>query len=193
VYAPYTTDFLPDTTYDRYGMVLLLRGASVPVAAVLEDLIRRYEPESAVAINPLISFVRRNVARQRFQTTLLSAFAAVAVVLATLGVGSVVAFSLSRRTREIGLRIALGATPRDVVTRVMREGVVPASVGLGIGTMLAVGLSRFLESYLFGVVPTEPSAYAITAVSGVVLVALAAWIPARRAAHIDPMAAIGSE
>jgi ABC-type antimicrobial peptide transport system permease subunit len=133
------------------------------------------------------------VARQRFQTTLLTVFAAAAILLAMLGVGSVVAFSLARRTREIGLRIALGATPRNVVRRVMREGVVPAVVGLGIGVILAVGFSRFLESYLFGVEPTEFSAYAITVVCGICLVALAAWMPARRAARIDPMAAIGSE
>jgi putative ABC transport system permease protein len=134
-----------------------------------------------------------SVERERFRTAALGSFSGGALLLASLGVYSVVAFSTSERYREIGIRIALGAKPRAAVAQMTRRGLVPAILGLGLGLILSLGLTRFLESYLYEIDPTDPGVYAVAMIVGLLAVVLAAWLPARRAARVDPMTALRYE
>jgi ABC-type antimicrobial peptide transport system permease subunit len=130
---------------------------------------------------------------ERLIATLSAAFGALATLLAAMGIYGVMAFVVSRRTREIGLRMALGAQRGEVVWMVVKEALLPLAVGLGIGAPAAYWASRYVASQLFGVKPTDPAtvaaAVAILAVSAIG----ASLLPARRASAIDPMQALRYE
>ena len=144
----------------------------------------------ALRLQPILG---RRVERERFQAAFLGAFAATAVLLGMLGVYSVVAFSTAQRTREVGLRMALGAEPQAVVRQLMRSGVVPATSGIIVGLGASYLLSRVLESYLTAIEPTESWVYAGVLIVGVTLVLIASWLPARRASRVDPVSALRHE
>jgi putative ABC transport system permease protein len=113
-------------------------------------------------------------------------------VLATVGLYSVIRYAVSQRTRELGVRMALGAQPRDVETMVLREGMLLALAGLAAGLAAAFAVTRFLESQLLGVSATDPLVFAGVALLLAGVCALASWLPARRAAAVDPMTALRS-
>jgi putative ABC transport system permease protein len=137
--------------------------------------------------------VANSVATERLATVLLGMFAAVALVLAGIGLYAVVAYSVSRLTREIGIRIALGATPGDVLAMTMGDGWKPAIVGLAIGFAAAVALTRVMRSLLFGVSATDPLTFASAGALLTLLALVASYLPARRAARMDPTAALRQE
>jgi putative ABC transport system permease protein len=124
---------------------------------------------------------------------LASGFGVLALLLAAIGIYGVLSYAVSRRTRELGVRMALGATPGGLARLVVREGLATTAVGIGIGLAAAAVLTRYLASLLFEVQPGDPLTYA--AVAGVLLVTalLATWLPARRATTIDPLAAMRAE
>jgi putative ABC transport system permease protein len=130
---------------------------------------------------------------QRFTTWLLATFAAIALALAAAGIYGVISYSVSQRTHEIGIRMALGAEQRDVLRLVVGQGMVPALVGLGIGIAGAIGLTRFMSTLLFRVSVTDPMTFSVIGLL-LLLVALAAcYLPARSAARVDPMLALRCE
>jgi len=122
--------------------------------------------------------------------TLLLAFACLALVLASLGVYSVMAYSVAQRTDEIGVRMALGAAAGDVLLMVLRQGMALAGLGLAIGLVAALLLTRLMSAMLFSVAPHEPVVYLSIAVLLAVTAAIACWIPSRRAARVDPATAL---
>jgi len=124
---------------------------------------------------------------------LLAAFAGLALLLAATGVWAVVAHTVARRTRELGLRMALGAVPGSVVALVVRQGVGPAVAGVLVGSGLAWAGGRVLRGLLFQVSPTDPVTLAAAALFLLAVTALATWLPARRATRIDPMEALRAE
>src|SRR5439155_16952689 len=137
--------------------------------------------------------VSRSLGDRRFSLSLLGAFAALAVALALLGIYGVMSYSVSQRTREIGIRMALGAARSGVLRLVVAQGARLAALGVAIGIAGAVALSRVLRSLLFGVSATDPLTYGAIA-SALILVALGAcWLPARRAAGVDPVIALRAE
>lgn len=139
------------------------------------------------------SLIASAVARPRFSALLFGAFAAIALGLTAIGLYGIVAYATARRTREIGVRIALGASARDVLVLVLRQGMLPALIGLAIGMGGALALTRLLTSQLYEVRPTDPATFLAVAML-LLLVALAACcIPARRAVRIDPMMALRCE
>lgn len=121
---------------------------------------------------------------------LIAAFAGLALALAAIGLYGVIAYSVTQRTHEIGVRMALGARRVDVVRLVVGEGLRLGAAGTLIGVGLAVGLTRLLRSLLFGVKPGDPATLAGVAVGLLLVALLASYIPARRAASVDPMAAL---
>ena len=137
--------------------------------------------------------VAKAVARPRFSSLLLGLFAAAALMLTVVGLYGVVAYGVNQRTREIGMRMALGAQQQNVLALIIRQGMRPAFVGVSVGMVGAFGLMRLLAGQLYEIKPTDPATFGIVAL-GLLFVSLAAcYIPARRAAKIDPMAALRTE
>ena len=164
------------------------------IATAIRKSVAKLDPSLPVAeLRKMDDVVRQAGAPQRFSTYLLGAFAGIALLLATLGIAGVVAFSVRQRTREIGVRVALGATPRTILSLVLRDGLTYAGLGLAAGVGLALGLTRLMSSLLFGVRATDTITFAsVTAVVALVS-AVASLLPALRAVRVDPMVALRNE
>jgi len=132
----------------------------------------------------------RYLVQRRFQTVLLGLFAAIALLLAAIGIYGLIQFSVSQRTREIGVRIALGGTSGRVVSMILRQGLFLALPGLAVGMGCALLLSRALSALFFGVGAADATSMVVTAVVLLLTTAMACYIPARRAARVDPMTAL---
>ncbi len=137
--------------------------------------------------------VSESVSQPRFYLLLLGAFAGVALLLAALGVYGVISYAVSQRTRELGIRIALGASERRVVRLVVTAGFSLAVAGVAAGLIASLYLTRLLRTLLFGVPSTDPLTFAIVALLLLTVAALAALIPARRAASVNPVIAMRAE
>jgi ABC-type antimicrobial peptide transport system permease subunit len=133
------------------------------------------------------------VARPRLLTVLLGLFGTLGLTLGAVGLYGVLAYLVSSRQREIGVRIALGASRRAVLGMVVRRGLAMAATGTVIGIAVAVLLTRYLRDVLFGVTPTDPLTYGVVALAMLVVAALASTVPARRAATVDPAIAFRSD
>jgi predicted permease len=134
-----------------------------------------------------------NIANQRLVMTLLGAFAGLALLLASVGLYGAVSYSIGQRTREIGVRMAIGGTPRSVAGLVLKQGLGLTGAGLLVGLFASLGLTRLLRSLLFGVTPFDAISFAGGALVLTTIGVLACWIPARRAAKVDPMVALRAE
>ena len=134
-----------------------------------------------------------SMASQRFSMTLLAIFALIALLLAGIGLYGVISYSMAQRTREIGIRSALGAGRRDLLMLVIGQGMKLALVGLVAGLAAALGLTRYLESLLYDVTPSDP--FVLASVTGILagVALLACWLPANRASRIDPLRALREE
>jgi len=129
----------------------------------------------------------------RMGATLLGVFGVLALVLASVGLYGVIAYSVGRRDREIGLRIAMGARPRDVVGLVLRGGMTVVAAGMVAGLALAAGLSRFLSGVLYGTSAVDPLAFGAAALALLAVALLANYLPAARASRLDPLVALRQE
>lgn len=188
--------FLPHSQLPLPGMTLLVRSsAPAPaLAASIRERIWSVDPNLPVpTVRPLEESLSGAVAGPRLRAILLGAFAVAALLLAAVGIYGVAAFNVTQRTREIGVRVALGAAPGNVRALILGHGAGLVATGIGIGLVGAWLLSRYLESLLYQVDATDPATFlAVTAVlAGVAL--LAAWVPARRALRVDPMVAIRAD
>jgi putative ABC transport system permease protein len=134
-----------------------------------------------------------SMARRRFSMFLLTVFAVVALILAAIGIYGVMAYSVSHRTREIGIRVALGARPRDVLSLVIRQGIILTLTGALAGLIVALGLTRLMSSLLFGVGAMDPLTFVGVAALLITVALLACLIPARRATKVDPIVALRYE
>jgi putative ABC transport system permease protein len=171
--------------------VLRVRGDVAALGPAVVRAVRAHDPElPAPELVPLGHAVARALAVPRFAARTFSAFGLVALLLAALGLYGLVAHSVGRRTREIGLRVTLGARPADVVRLVLREGLLPALAGTALGTLTALGAARLLTSLLFGVSPTDGVTLACAAALLVAVSLLAAALPARRALAVEPATAL---
>ena len=194
--APRPTIFVANPQSPMYFATLVARARSDPrqIARSLEAAIHRVDPEQPVSdVRTMEEVFSRSVAQPRFQVALLLVFAGLAVVLAAIGVYGVVSYSVSQRTREVGIRVALGASRVDVARLVVREGLVLAGIGVAIGLAAALALTRVLRTLLFEVAPTDPITLAAVSCLLLVVVAVATFLPARRAARVDPMTALRYE
>jgi putative ABC transport system permease protein len=145
------------------------------------------------AMIPLDRLVASSVARPRFYAVLLGVFAGVAGMLAAIGIYGVLAYAVVERTREIGIRLALGAQRRNVLALVLRTGAILTTLGIALGLTGAVAATRVLQSMLFGVAPLDPTTFVAVAVSFGAVATLASYVPARRATRVDPMVALRND
>jgi putative ABC transport system permease protein len=145
------------------------------------------------AVTPLDQLVLDASVQPQFRTVLLVAFAVFATGIAAIGLYGVIAYAVSRRSREIGIRMALGATSQTVLGMVLTEGLLMAVIGIAIGSAAALMLSTLVASLLYGVTPTDPTSFVVAAAGLLALTLLASYIPARRAARIEPMGALRTE
>jgi predicted permease len=188
--------YLPHAQAPARTMQLLIRtdGRSAGVIPELRGILRTLDP--AVPLHdprPIVEVVADMTAQRRLNTTLMTVFAALAVLIAAVGIYGVVAYSVERRTRELGVRAALGAATGDAVRLVLGEGLAMAGVGLLLGLIGAAVLARAITSLLYGVSAADPMAFAISAASAIATTVLACLLPARRAARVDPAAALRAE
>ncbi len=175
---------------------LALRTSADPalLGPALRAAIHEVDPNQPVTeLETMTRVLEDRLAQRRLYTVLLSVFAALALLLAAAGIFSVISWTVSRTTHEIGIRMALGATPRDVLRVTMRRAVVVASVGGILGAAGSLALTGFLKSQLYGVTPADPPTLAAALLALVAVAWLAAYIPARRALRVDPMAALRCE
>ena len=193
---PQPTIFLANAQAPMYFEHLVVRTRHDPqrIAHAVEAALHRVDPDQAVSdVETMDTVFTDSVARPRFQMALLLIFAGIAVLLATIGVYGVVSYSVSQRTQEIGIRVALGARSADVLRLVLREGLLLGGLGVAVGLATAVVSTRLLRTLLFEVTPTDPAT--LGAVAGLILVVAvgAALWPARRAARVDPTVALRYE
>ncbi|HZS58121.1 MAG TPA: ABC transporter permease [Gemmatimonadaceae bacterium] len=188
LYAPYGA--LP------FHVAGVMRTSADPATATraIVATIAEVDPNVSVYdISTMNHALAASVAQPRFFTALLGAFAAIALTLAALGIYGVISYSVSQRTSEIGIRIALGAEPERVLQLVLGGGMSLTAIGLGLGVLGALGFSRAISTLLFGIPPFDPLTY-VGVVFGLAAVALlACWVPARRAANVDPVIAMRNE
>ncbi len=178
------------------GVTLMVRSAADPrlLAAPLRDAIWALDPDLAVwNVTTMDETVARSLARERFTSLLLALFAAVAVALAAVGVHGVLSHLVARRRREIGVRIALGASRLEVLRMVVSQGMGLAAAGLGLGLAGAVAASRLLTGLLYNLSPLDPLTYAAVTVALLAAALVACALPGRRATRVDPATALRQE
>jgi putative ABC transport system permease protein len=188
LYAPYTLKkFWVDM---RWNMRLLVRSSidDSNVAAAIRREVQAVDPGQPIyAVNSMNLVIENTVKDKSVNTTLLTVFAGVSLLLAVIGVYGVMSYTVAQHTREIGIRMALGAQPRSILKLIVGRGLLLVSVGAVIGVFASFGLTRFIENMLFGVTPTDPLTFVmIVALLGLVAL-LACLIPAQRAMRVDPI------
>jgi len=178
------------------SMVLAVRtdgnpmGLAEPVRRIIRDL---DSAQPVAEIRSMQEILGQTFARQRFSALLLSGFSMAALLLAAVGIYGVLAYSVSERTREIGVRVALGAEPSRIVALIVGNGARPVLAGIAVGIGGALGLSSLLQSLLFGVGPRDPLTFVIVPIVLMGVALIAAYVPARRAARLDPMQALRTQ
>jgi putative ABC transport system permease protein len=175
---------------------IVVRTATEPsgAAPAVRAVVRKMDPDvPIVALRPMSLLVAQSVSARRFQMSLALLFALSALLLASMGIFGVVAYSVEQRRHELGIRKALGAADVQLRNMVLRQGMMPVFLGLAAGIAAALYLGRLIGSLLFGVDPFDPliTAGVVFVIVGVSLAGC--WIPARRATHIDPMVALRYE
>jgi putative ABC transport system permease protein len=189
LYVPYTQD----DSFNTSTLMLRENPDAPGLADAVRTLITNLEPEAFVEVSTMAGIRWKQLADERFRTVVLMTFAATALFLALVGIFGVVSYSAVQRTREIGLRVALGATRQNVVTLLLRQTVWPAVAGLVVGAGAAIAASGLLSTFLFGVSPTDPLTFAAAVVLLMLAALGAALLPALRVSRINPMVALRYE
>jgi putative ABC transport system permease protein len=183
-------------TYDEQSMNIVLRTKGDPagLAAAVRKEVRAIDPDQPIAaVKPMEAWLNESVAAPRYRTMLLGLFAMVALLLAATGIYGVMSYSVSQRTHEIGVRMALGARQLDVLRLVVRQGMTLVLIGVGLGVAGAIALTRVMASLLFGVTAKDPATFVVVAALLTLVAFVACYLPARRATKVDPLVALRYE
>jgi ABC-type antimicrobial peptide transport system permease subunit len=173
--------------------VFEVRTASAPAGTIgaVREAVRQIDPNLPLQdVSTQIEQVERRFAQERLFAQAYSLFGALALLVAAVGLFGLMSYNVSRRTNEIGIRMALGAQRGDVLRLVMRESMVLVAIGIAIGLGIAVGTSRFVATLLYNLAPTDTASMAVAIAVMAVVSAVAGFIPARRASKVDPMVAL---
>ena len=187
---------LAHTQYRTRAMNVVLRSGADPagLTTAIRKEIHALDPDLPLYnVRTMENRVDESLARRRFSTLLLTLFAGLALGLATIGIYGVIAYLVSQGTREVGIRIALGATPGGILMLIVRQGLFVAVFGVAIGVVSALALTPFMRSLLFGVEATDPVTFTLIAGLLTLIALIASYVPARRATRIDPVVALRSE
>jgi putative ABC transport system permease protein len=171
------------------GMTVLVKGNSDPnqLLSSVRAAVREIDPDQPIYSPRTMYEIRaESVQSERLNLTLLSLFAGIALVLAIVGIYGVMSYSVTQRTHEIGIRMAIGARPRDVFAMILGHGMKLALIGVGIGLLLAFALTRLMETMLFGVAPTDVTTFSLISLLLISVAALACYLPGRRATKVEP-------
>jgi putative ABC transport system permease protein len=189
-YQPY-----PQHPNRRVWITLRLTTANLAgVDVAVRRAVHSIDPDVFVPqLNPMTSMLAQRLAQPRFNMMLLGIFSAVAMILAAVGIYGVIAYSVTQRTREIGIRMALGAQSRDVLRLIVGQGVTLAMIGIAIGVVASLALTRLLATLLFGVSTTDPSTFLAVSLLLAAVAVIAGYIPGRRATKVDPIIALRAE
>jgi len=194
--GPETEFYYPEGLFPQAAITLLVRTDHdpLPLYSVIRRHIEDIDRDAFVFdVKPMPQLIAESLAPRRFSTTLLSMFAVVALALSLAGIYAVIAFAVAQRTVEIGIRMAIGASPARVTGRMLlRHGLVPAICGMAAGWSGAVAMSRLFASMLFAVGPFDAATWALVSASLLAVAGLASYIPARRASRVDPTVALRS-
>ena len=194
--APGPEIYVPHAQDPTGGVNLAVRTAGDPLALAtgVRAAVGALDPDQPVySVEPLVTMLERSYFSNTMAMSLMSAFAGMALALAMIGLAGLMAYTISQRTREVGVRMALGAQRGDVLRLMLGQGMRLVLIGVTIGLVMALGAAQFMRGLLFGVGPADPATFATAAgaLCGVGL--LACWIPARRATKVDPMVALRYE
>jgi predicted permease len=189
VYFPH-----PELTYEFMTLVIRTDGDPAAVAPAVRSELREIDPSQPVSdVRTMGQVMADTLGRARFNTLLLSLFAGLATLLAAVGIFGVMNYSVTVRTREIGIRVALGAQRGQVLMLILRQGLLLTLIGIGVGLAGALAVTRVMSSLLFGVEATDPLTFAAIVVLLTVVSAIACYLPARRATRVDPVTALRYE
>jgi len=191
---PFMYHPLQQTPLGAVNMMIRTTRPAPEVLAMVREKVAAIDPALPVfQTGTMDSVIGESFSSRRGIMLLLLSFAIVAVVLSAIGIYGVLAYDVSQRTREIGIRGAVGATSAQIVALILKQGVWRASVGLALGLVGAIAFSRFMATMLFDVAPTDPVTYVAVAALFLVVSLVASYLPARRAARIEPMTALRVE
>lgn len=180
--------------WDQPSVIVRTEGSPADLIPTLRRAVVAFDPSvPAIDPTPVTQDVRTSVAWPRFTMQVLGVFGIIALILAAMGIYGVTAFSVSRRRREIGVRVALGAEPEGVARMVVRRAMRLAVVGIGIGLVVSLGITGLLDTLLYDVSTTDPLTFVAVPALLIAVAAAAAWLPARRASRLDPRSALVSE
>jgi ABC-type antimicrobial peptide transport system permease subunit len=196
VYFPeaISADTINAQTQRTMALVVKTNGDPTAMTASVERMIHEMDPTlPTFNVRPMDGVLRASTAQLWFTIVVLGAAAAVTLLLGAIGLYGVMAYLVSLRTRELGVRIALGAQPRDVAVMMTGQGLVLTAAGIGVGLVLFALAARFIRSFLFGVAPSDPVTLAGASLTLAAIAALASWIPARRAGRVDPADALRAD
>jgi len=190
IYFPF--EQRPERTWEM-ALAVQADGGPTALGQQIREAVRALDPTIPVEVVTMDGLLAADLAQPRFRATLLGAFAAIALLLATIGIFGVVSYAVGRRNREVSIRVALGSDRGSILKLILRDGMLPVLLGIAIGVAFAYALTRVLTSVVFEVKTTDPLTFIAVALVLAVVALAANYIPARRATRIDPVEVLRAE